>query len=159
MLDQQHNLMEAHFGGKIDMTFKTIKPVLLLSAMIAGQAMITTAHAEGDAEVGKKVFKKCASCHMVGEGAKNKVGPYLTGIVGRSAASVEKFKYGKSIVAAGEAGLIWTEEELFDYLKDPKKYLRAKLDDKKAKSKMAFKLKKEKDRLNVIAYLKTITAE
>ena len=55
---------------------------------------------------------------------------------------------------------MWNEEEVFAYLADPKKYLRAKLENKKAKSKMAFKLKKENERQDVIAYLKTFsTAE
>ena len=113
----------------------------------------------GDAAKGEKVFKKCSSCHQIGDDAKNGVGPNLTGVIGRPAASVEGFKYGKSIIAAGEAGLVWTEEEVFEYLLDSKKYLRKKLDDKKAKSKMSFKLKKEKDRNNVIAYLKTFSPE
>ena len=135
------------------------KSALAISAVLAAQLIGGAAiAAEGDAVKGEKVFKKCSSCHMVGEGAKNKVGPYLTGIVGRAAGSIEKFKYGKSLAAAGEAGLVWTEEELMEYLLDPRKYLRAKLDDKKAKSKMAFKLKKEQDRLDVIAYLQTIEA-
>lgn len=113
----------------------------------------------GDAAAGEKVFKKCQSCHMVGADAKNKVGPVLTGIIGRQAGSLESFgkKYGKDLVAAGEAGLVWNEEEIFAYLEDPRKYLRAKLDNKKAKSKMAFKLRKEDDRKNVIAYLATFT--
>lgn len=113
----------------------------------------------GDAAAGEKVFKKCQSCHMVGADAKNKVGPVLTGIVGRQAGSFESFgkKYGKDLVAAGEAGLVWNEEEIFAYLEDPRKYLRAKLDNKKAKSKMAFKLSKEDDRKNVIAYLATFS--
>ena len=114
-------------------------------------------HSAGDAAKGEKVFKKCSSCHMVGPDAKTKVGPPLNDIIGRKAGSLEGFKYGKSIVAAGEAGLVWTDEELFAYLKNPKKYLRAKLDDKKAKSKMSQKLKKEGQRADVIAYLKTFT--
>ena len=117
------------------------------------------AHAQdaGDAAKGEKVFRKCAACHAVGEGAKNKVGPMLTGVFGRQAGSVEGYKYGKSIVKAGETGLVWTEEELFAYLKNPKKYLRKRLDDKKAKSKMPFKLKKDGQRADVIAYLKTFS--
>ncbi len=114
-------------------------------------------HSAGDAVKGEKVFKKCSSCHMVGPDAKKKVGPPLNDLFGRTAGGYEDFKYGKSIVAAGEAGLVWTEEEVFEYLRDPKKYLRAKLDDKKAKSKMAFKLKKEDQRADVIAYLKTFS--
>ena len=113
-------------------------------------------HGVGDIVKGAKVFKKCAACHAVGEGAKIKVGPPLTDVVGRKAAAFEGYKYGKSIAAAGEAGLVWSEEELAAYLTGPKKYLRAKLDDKKAKSKMPFKLKKEKDRADVIAYLKSL---
>ncbi|MCL4165087.1 UNVERIFIED_CONTAM: hypothetical protein GTU68_028393, partial [Idotea baltica] len=85
---------------------------------------------DGDAAAGEKVFKKCSSCHNVGEGAKNKVGPALTGVLGRVAGTAPDYKYGDSIVAAGEAGLVWTDEEIFAYLEDPRKYLRAKLDDK-----------------------------
>lgn len=117
------------------------------------------AHADGDAVAGKKIFKKCSVCHKIGEGAKNAVGPVLTGVVGRTAGTFPDYKYGKSTKAAGEAGLVWDEEKIFDYLQDPKKYLRALLEDKKAKSKMTFKLKKEEDRLNVIAYLKTFSPE
>ena len=117
------------------------------------------AQGAGDAAKGEKVFNKCKSCHMVGEGAKAKVGPPLNGVVGRQIASVEGYKYGKSIQALGETGAQWTEEELFAYLENPKDYLRTKLDDKKAKSKMAFKLKGEEDRRDVIAYLATFPAE
>ncbi len=113
---------------------------------------------DGDAKKGEKVFKKCRACHAVGEDAKHKVGPMLNGIVGRTAGTADGFdKYGKSLKAAGEAGLVWNEEELFAYLKNPKKYLRKKLDDKKAKSKMSYKLKKEDQRRDIIAYLKTFS--
>ncbi|MEM7463806.1 MAG: cytochrome c family protein [Pseudomonadota bacterium] len=136
---------------------KKLAPVL--AAFLAAVTLSSNAAAmEGDAVKGKKVFKKCAACHTVGESAKNKVGPVLNDVVGRPAGTFADYKYGKSIIAAGEAGLVWNEEELFIYLVDPRKYLRAKLDDKKAKSKMTFKLKKEQDRLDVIAYLKTFSA-
>ena len=134
-------------------TLKTVASALSIGAVL----LASPALAAGDAEKGKKVFKKCQACHMVGEGAKNRVGPILTGVVGRTAGSVEGYKYGKSIVKAGEGGLVWTEEEIFAYLKNPKKYLRKRLDDKKAKSKMSFKLKKEGQREDVIAYLKTFS--
>ena len=137
--------------------FRTIKLGILTLAATGAMATAGFAFDGGDATKGEKVFKKCSSCHMIGEGAKNKVGPILTGVIGSAAASVEDYKYGKSIIAAGEAGLVWSEEEVFEYLADPRKYLRAKLEDKKAKSKMSFKLKKEQDRKDVIAYLKTFS--
>ena len=142
------------------MSYRVIAKVGVLT-IIAHGALTSFAHAfeGGDAAKGESVFKKCASCHMVGPEAKNKVGPLLTGVFGRQAGGVEGYKYGKSLAAAGEAGLIWNEEEMFSYLADPKKYLRAKLEDKKAKSKMSFKLKKEQERADVIAYLKTFSPE
>ena len=42
-------------------------------------ALPTVASAQ-DAEAGKKVFSKCAPCHAIGPGAKNKVGPELNGL-------------------------------------------------------------------------------
>ena len=85
-----------------------------------------------------------------------KVGPNLWGVIGRAAGSQEGFKYGKSILQAGENGLVWDEEQLAAYVGDPKKYLRTYLDDKKAKSKMTFKLKKDDQRAAVAAYLASL---
>ncbi|MBO6814844.1 MAG: cytochrome c family protein [Rhizobiaceae bacterium] len=134
----------------------------LIPALIAGSLAVLADSAfalDGDAEKGEAVFKKCKSCHMVGDDAQNRVGPVLNNVFGRQAGTFADYKYGKSIVDAGEDGLVWNDEEMFEYLADPKKYLRAKLDDKKAKSKMSFKLKKEDERANVIAYLKSFSPE
>ena len=95
---------------------------LIVKNLIAASAMMlasTAAHAfdGGDPAKGEGVFKKCMSCHMVGPEAKNKVGQMLNNIIGRTAGTVEDYKYGKSIVEAGAAGLVWTEEELFAYLR------------------------------------------
>ncbi len=111
------------------------------------------AFAEGDAAKGEKVFKKCKACHQVGEGAKNKVGPLLTGVVGRTIGTVPDFKYSEGYLALGEQGATWDDEKLMAYLLDPKDFLKGA--GVKAKSKMTFKLKKENERADVIAYLKT----
>ena len=110
------------------------------------------AHAQ-DAAAGENIFRKCAACHQVGEGAKNKVGPVLTDVIGRAAGSFGTYKYGRSMIEAGDAGLVWAEGNIFNYLFNPKDFLRAYLDDPKAKAKMTFRLKGEQDRLDVIAYL------
>jgi len=100
-------------------------------------------------EAGKKVFKKCKACHQVGEGAKNKTGPILTGIVGKPAASVEGFKYSKALRAKAEEGLVWDEAALAEFLRKPKDFV--------PKTKMSFAgLKKEKDLAAIIAYLKSV---
>ncbi|PCI06136.1 MAG: hypothetical protein COB78_04710 [Hyphomicrobiales bacterium] len=123
--------------------------------VIAGSVNI--AHAAGDAEAGAKTFKKCGACHKIGEGAKNSTGPVLTGVIGRQAGTFEGYRYGKSTKAAGEKGLIWSEDLVFEYLENPRNFLRVYLETRKAKSKMKFKLKKEKDRRNVAAYLATFS--
>ena len=106
-----------------------------------------------DAAAGEQIFRKCASCHQVGEGAKNKVGPVLTDVLGRAAGSFEGYRYGKSMLDAGAARLVWDKENIFNYLYNPKDFLRAYLDDQKAKAKTTFRLKDEQDRRDVIAYL------
>ncbi len=98
---------------------------------------------------GEKVFRKCKSCHQLGEGAKNKVGPILTGIVGASAGSVDGFKYSKPMKKAAEGGLVWSKEELAAFLAKPKAYMKG--------TKMSFAgLKKEADQLAVVEYLKSV---
>jgi len=120
-------------------------------------------HATGDADKGKKVFNKCKSCHMIVSDADEtivkggKTGPNLWGVFQRQPGSVDGFKYGEDLVAAGETmpdG--WTEETFIAYAEDPRAWLRETLDDSKAKSKMAFKLKKEEERRNVWAYLVSV---
>lgn len=117
-------------------------------ATAVGLALAAPALADGDAAAGEKVFRKCQACHAVGDGAKNKVGPALNGIVGAPAAQVEGFKYSKSMVEHAEGGLVWDEETLTAYLTKPKEVV--------PKTKMSFAgLRKEDDVANVIAYLET----
>ena len=100
------------------------------------------------AAAGEKVFKKCKSCHQVGEKAKNRSGPVLNGVVGAAAGSVEGFKYSKALRGAAQDGLIWSEAELTAFLAKPKAYLKG--------TKMSFAgLRKEADQAAVIEYLKT----
>jgi len=113
-----------------------------------------------DAAAGETVFKKCMTCHRIGEGAKNAVGPVQNGIIGRKAGTVEGFAYSPLNKAAGEAGLVWNEETIFAYLPDPNAFLINFLKEKgkpelaKGSTKMAFKLSSEQERKDVIAYLK-----
>ncbi|MGB7286279.1 MAG: c-type cytochrome [Salaquimonas sp.] len=105
----------------------------------------------GDVAAGESVFKKCRACHAVGEGAKNKVGPQLNELLGRTAGSLAGYKYSNAMIAKGEEGLDWNVETLTGYLAAPKKYIKG--------TKMAFAgLKKDEDLENVIAYLTSFSA-
>ena len=113
----------------------------------------------GDAAEGEKTFNKCKSCHMIVSDAGDEIvkggrtGPNLYGIIGKTAGSAD-FKYGPDLVKAGEAGLVWDEANLAEYVADPRAFLRAYLDDSKAKSRMSYKLKN--GGADVAAYLASV---
>ncbi|MDM7930557.1 MAG: cytochrome C [Tabrizicola sp.] len=117
-----------------------------------------------DIEAGAKTFNQCQTCHVVqneaGEvlaGRNSKTGPNLYGLPGRVVGSVEGFKYGESIVAVGAAGQVWDEANFVEYVQDPAKYLKAKLGDDKAKSKMAFKVRSADDAANLWAFIASLS--
>ena len=107
--------------------------------------LATPALASGDVAAGEKVFKKCKACHVV-DAEKHKTGPHLVNIMGRAAGSADGFK--KYSDAMKSSGIVWNEETLDGYLEKPKAYVKG--------TRMAFAgLRKEEDRANVIAYLKS----
>lgn len=120
---------------------------LILSVSVMAAVSFSAASlAEGDAVKGLKVFKKCKACHTAEEGGKNRIGPNLFGIVGKKSAQVKGYKYSKAMIASG---LTWDEATLDNYLLKPRALVK--------KTKMTFAgLKKDTQRANVIAYLKTL---
>ncbi len=135
--------------------FKVLSIALALSmGFVATSAPVW---AEGNAKLGKKVFNKCKACHKL-VANKKAVGPSLHGMFGRKAGMVKKFKYSKDMKGAGANGLVWTDETFLAYIKNPKKYIGNLVGKAKAKTRMPFNgLKKEKDRVNLLAYLKQAT--
>ena len=123
---------------------KTSVIILALALSVSLNAATATA---GDVEAGAKYYKKkCKSCHgKLVEGGRHATGPALWGLTTRIAGKAEGFKkYSKGLAAAD---FNWTDENLDEWLKKPKKFIK--------KAKMAVKVKKEADRANLIEYLKT----
>ena len=97
----------------------------------------------GDVVSGKKIFKKCAACHSINKGGKNKIGPALYNVVGRTVGGVDNYKYSKALASYGKE---WTFQELNGFLTKPSSYLKG--------TKMSYAgLRKEKDRASIIKYL------
>ena len=104
---------------------------------------ITAVMLLGDIASGEKIFKKCAACHSIIKGGKNKIGPALYNVVGRAVGGVDDYKYSKALASYGKE---WTFEELNGFLTKPSSYLKG--------TKMSYAgLRKEKDRASVIKYL------
>ena len=104
---------------------------------------MTVLMAMGDVMLGEKIFKKCASCHSIIKGGKNKIGPALYNVVGRKVGSVGEYKYSNALAEYEQE---WSFEELNGFLTKPAKYIKG--------TKMAYAgLRKEKDRASVIKYL------
>ena len=99
--------------------------------------------AMGDVVSGEKIFKKCAACHSIAKGGKNKIGPALYNVVGRKVGGVSDYKYSKALAGYEKS---WTFEELNGFLLKPAKWIKG--------TKMAYAgLRKEKDRASIIKYL------
>jgi cytochrome c len=114
------------------------------AVFFAGEALALT----GDPANGQKVFNKCMVCHTL-EAGKNKVGPSLQGVIGRTAGTAEAFNYSAAMKAAGAGGLVWNEDTLEKYLAGPKVLVPG--------NKMPFPgLPKDQDRADVIAYIKSM---
>jgi cytochrome c len=123
--------------------------ILVASATVLLLAASCGAALAQDATAGETVFKKCAPCHSIGEGAKNKVGPELNGLDGRKSGTVDGYSYSD---ANKGSGITWSEAEFKDYIKDPK----AKVPG----TKMTFAgLKSEKEINDIWAYLSQFGAD
>ena len=83
----------------------------------------------GDPVEGEKVYRKCMTCHRIGPGATTLIGPEHNGLIGRQTGQVPGFAYSPLNKAAGEAGLKWTEDNIFEYLADPNAFLKKYLTD------------------------------
>jgi cytochrome c len=117
----------------------------IMLASVGVFSMPPTVHAQGDAAAGEKVFAHCAPCHSNKPG-ENKFGPSLAGVIGRKSGTEPGYNYSS---AMKEANVIWDEKSLDEYLQGPGKFVRG--------TKMVYFVPNEKDRQDVIAYLKTLT--
>ena len=102
--------------------------------------------ANADIEACKKLSKKCAACHSFNAGGPNKVGPNLWNVLNREMGQVDGYKYSKALMAFGGK---WDYSSLNQFLLKPKEYMKG--------TKMNYAgLKKEKDRANILLWLRSL---
>jgi cytochrome c len=96
----------------------------------------------GDPTHGEVIFRRCQVCHSIKAG-QNMIGPSLHGVVGRTAGTVPGYNYS---TANKNSGIVWTEQEIFQYLKAPQATVPG--------TKMTFPgLPSPQERADVIAFL------
>jgi cytochrome c len=118
----------------------------IATTALLASALVTSAHAEGDAKRGEARFQECAACHKLGAGA-NEVGPSLHGIFSRKAGELSDFRYSP---AMRRSGVGWTPETLDKYITDPQAFIPA--------NRMPYAgMSNESDRADLIAYLQKAT--
>ena len=123
------------------------------------------AFAEGDAAAGEEQFnRQCVACHVVADasgevlaGRNAKTGPNLFGLNGRTIGNVEGYRYGDSILEVGAAGGTWDEEKFVGYVANPTEWLRAELDNPRARGKMAYRVRQEEQSHDIYAFLSTFS--
>ena len=133
-------MVESSTNDKVEVN---IEGATATQASTESQVDIVALLAMGDVEHGKKVFKKCAACHSINQGGKNKIGPKLWNVMFRPVGSITDYKYSKALSGYKKD---WTWEEMNGFLIKPSTWIKG--------NKMGFAgLKKEKDRAPVILYL------
>ncbi len=104
-----------------------------------------TVLASADMTKGEGLFARCTSCHKLDA---NGTGPALMGIVGRGVAAHPGFAYSEPMTAHRGTSPTWTYDALDEFLAAPSKDVPG--------TKMSFAgLKKQEDRVNLIAWLRS----
>ena len=135
----------------------------IMTAMAAIALGTGAAAQSGDAEAGERTFNQCKACHMIQDAdgemivRGGRTGPNLWGVIGRTAGSVEGFRYSDALVTVGENGYSWDEEGFIAYTQDPTGWLREKTGDDSARGKMAYRVRKAEDAADVWAYLASVS--
>lgn len=113
----------------------------------AALAALPAPYNTGDLSNGQRKFALCRSCHTITEGGPDLTGPNLYGVFGRKAGAKEGYTYSDAVKAAG---FVWDAGQLDKWLADPRGFMPG--------TKMTFAgIKDEKDRIDLIAYLKVET--
>jgi cytochrome c len=119
----------------------------------------------GDAANGEEQFnRQCVACHIIADadgnvlaGRNARTGPNQYGLIGSLIGSDEDFNYSDGLVALGERGEIWNEENFVGYVQDPTGWIREKLEDRRARGRMAYQVRSESDAYDLYAYLATFS--
>lgn len=122
---------------------KTSLAAILALAVVGASAMSAAA---ADPARGERLWRKCASCHTLEANGRNRAGPRLHGVFGRTAGSVPDYRYSEALK---KSGIVWTAQTLDAYIKDSEGFVPG--------TKMYGGLTQDADRADLLAFLKAAT--
>jgi len=141
-------------------TFYAIVGMLAFSTPLAAQETL------GDAVAGATQFSRlCVACHVIADdtgeviaGSRAGIGPNLFGISGAMPGTQEDYDdYSEALIAYGETGVTWAEDNTVAFIQDPNGHLREALEDPRARSKMSYRLRSAENARDIYAYLATFS--
>jgi len=103
--------------------------------------------AGASADRGARQWAKCRACHTIDKDGANGQGPNLYGIIGRTVAALDDFRYSNAVQALGTS--VWTYEMIDEWLQNPQAMAKG--------SKMVLAVRKADQRADLIAYLATFS--
>ena len=129
-------------------------------ALLALFLAIPAAQASDLARKGEILFqRRCVRCHTLDEKGDRKLGPFLGRVYGARAGSADSYPHSEAYRKAGDLGLIWTEDTLVPYMRNPKGFLADFAKDESAESRMVFKLANENERKAIAAFLHSLSED
>ena len=137
-------------------TFKSMRYSILLML-----SSTTLAVAGESATRGEDLFEKsCAACHSIiaengrliaGNGRDN--APNLNDLTERAPGSDSNYRYGVSLASYSAQTPRWDQEAFVAYVMDPTGFLRSRLGDRRARSRMAYRVRYEADAIDLYAFI------
>lgn len=122
-----------------------------LPALSLIATLVVPGLAAGDIAQGERLFQRqCGSCHQVGEGASNRIGPHLNGVFDRKLGALDNVRYSPAMQRMGSQGMTWTFERMDAYLENPQAIVSA--------TRMSYRgMRDAGERAAVLAYLRTFS--
>lgn len=87
------------------------------AALLVASYLLLPVPASAQQADGERMFRqRCGACHSL-EPGQNRAGPHLSGVVGRTAGSIEGARYS---AAMRESGIVWDSQSLDAFLAAPR---------------------------------------
>ena len=123
-------------------------PALTAAQQKALLAQLPAAYQNADLDNGQAKFAICKTCHNTAKGSGDMTGPNLWEVFGRKAGGEPGFAYSDAVKALG---FTWDAEKIDQWIAKPSAMAQG--------TKMTYiGMENPKDRIDVVAYLKTVTS-